>query len=189
MLIAIDGYNVLKQALKKEFVSENERDQFINRLARYARRKKHELIVVFDGGVIGSPLKQKHRGITIVYAGDMMSADDYLCDYLEDVRGRDPLLISSDRVVRSAAARQGLDSLPSDDFYRLLEYELGILPIGYTGVGSVEKTTLDGDHELDQLMHEMSQDLVTKECDMPREHVQLVRSRVSKRLAKKLKSL
>jgi predicted RNA-binding protein with PIN domain len=189
MNIIIDGYNVLKLALKKDFVTEAERSTFIKRLATYAKKKRHSLTVVFDGGNTARPLIEKDHGIVIVYSGDYMSADDYLIDYFQTQRALDPLLITSDNGVRKAAYRVGLDSLPSDDFYRLVMYELGVEQERCLDAGPIIKITESKQEDVDTLMHEASQSIEYKEGDIPLQFVQLIRSKISKRLAKKIKTL
>ncbi len=50
MVIVIDGYNVLKQ-LHDEIVSSEERSRYITTLKRYAKKKTHTIILVFDAYV------------------------------------------------------------------------------------------------------------------------------------------
>jgi predicted RNA-binding protein with PIN domain len=190
MNIIIDGYNVLKLALKKDFVSDSERTMFVRRLATYARRKRHEITIVFDGGRSARPYTEKDHGVTIVYSGDYMSADDYIGDCANSERGSELLVVTSDNALRTAACRCGLDVLASDDFYRLVMYELGKDSGSEVDSGVLHKVPdVENEGDVAALMEEASHNMVYKEGDIPQEYVQLVRSKITKRLAKKIKAL
>lgn len=118
MLIIIDGYNLLKNVLKCDFISDTQRLEALSMLAKYARGKRHELVIVFDAGPVQYPSRESYQGIQVIFSGQHMNADDFIISYLAENKQRDPLLVSTDKQIRSAAARLQLDSINSWDFYQ-----------------------------------------------------------------------
>lgn len=78
MIIIVDGYNVLRGVLDGREASEQARNQFLAQLGRYARRKKHKIILIFDGGSSPMPEKTEQHGINLVYSGYIDTADDLI---------------------------------------------------------------------------------------------------------------
>lgn len=157
MIILIDGYNVLKQAVSPGTLSEYERKKFINQLGKYAKKKGHKIVLVFDGGPFDWASKARESGIYVVYAGANETADDYIKQYLKDNKSLDILLISSDNDIRRTAAFLGIEALDSNEFYTIMQQALG------TGNAQKNiretkaiKTTENKHEELDLLMQEAS---------------------------------
>jgi predicted RNA-binding protein with PIN domain len=124
MFIIIDGYNLLKLIVKSSFASEVERSRFINLLSVYARAHKHEIYVVFDGGSYIRPTKIIYKHITVIYSGINQNADTYIKNYIEAVRSKEILVVSTDRKISSFAKQHGMTALDSIDFYHILhEYK------------------------------------------------------------------
>ena len=66
MLIAVDGYNFIKQSPELRQLEQIElqkaREALIEQLARYKRLKGHAIIVVFDGWQAGGSAGHRGRG-------------------------------------------------------------------------------------------------------------------------------
>ncbi len=123
MHIIIDGYNVLKQVIEAVHVSERQRRAFIALLGRYAARKKHNLLVVFDAGPTTLTSQEKDHGITVIYSGTKQNADEVIKQMLR-TRPHGILLVSSDNELKRAATQTGAQSINAPDFYALVKQEL-----------------------------------------------------------------
>ena len=88
MILVIDGYNVLKKQLGTVYASENQREQFIKKLCRYAHKKTYHTKLIFDGGMSLSPetFNPSSSKMKVLYVGKNKSADDYIKGYLEIIR-------------------------------------------------------------------------------------------------------
>lgn len=165
MKIIIDGYNLLKNMLKKQHITDVERDAFINRLATYAMIKKHSVTIVFDGGPYGSTVQEKIKRGAIVYSGSQLSADDYIMKILSTAPSSSIVLISSDRELKNYAEKRGVAVVPSEKFYTLLQlalHEYGATK--HTVHGKAEKLHSDDtNQELDRLMENASTIIIKKD--------------------------
>src|SRR5258708_757099 len=124
MIIIVDGYNVLRGVLDGREASEQARNHFLAQLGRYAKRKKHKIILIFDGGSSPMPFVSDHHGVTVVYSGYVDTADDLIKIKLTELQGKDVLLVSSDRELNSWAAKYDMPSIEAADFYELLQSAL-----------------------------------------------------------------
>jgi len=176
MVLLIDGYNVLKQVFSAQMVGERERRDFIEQLGGYGKKRQHKLILVFDGGPYERSWQEKIAGVYVVYSGSIETADDYIKRYLEEHKQYDLFLVSSDRDLRSAAARVKIESMKSLEFYKLVQEAL------QNGVGKSlrqaepVKTAEEQNAQLDEVMREGSKVVQTKVEDF----VKSIRSRKSK---------
>lgn len=151
MIVVIDAYNVLKQ-IKQGYVSTAEQHAFINRLRMYARSKRVMVVVVFDGGGTPWPVVEKDPEVTVVYAGEQLSADDYIRRYLKEHRNKELLLITDDRELKKNAQVLDIDTFGSLAFYaRLLQKDAGAA-VASAQQTIVIKTSADAPAELDALM-------------------------------------
>ena len=123
MKVIVDAYNVLHQMNKKN-LSDAERKHFINLLSSYAKRKRLQVIAVFDGGPFLFPSSEEQKGITLKYSGPNASADDLIVRIMQQCQGQGMILVSSDRELRDAAKKYHAESIPSPEFIiRLQERE------------------------------------------------------------------
>lgn len=156
MILIIDAYNVLKQALHTDHISEIERLRFIKQVGVYGKAKGHTVIVVFDGGPHQRPNQDRIHGVSVVYSGTQETADEYIQGYVQKHRALDLMVVSSDRQICSWAATRNVPSLESIDFYRLMhqtsknQKEQSLRTVAR----QVVKTTQTMATELDRLMHE-----------------------------------
>ncbi|MBA3751567.1 NYN domain-containing protein [Candidatus Dependentiae bacterium] len=164
MNIVIDGYNMIKQVLKKVMISEKEREQFLTRLDSYARRKNHTLHVIFDGGPYDRPTREKRKGLTVVYSGRKSSADDVIKSYIEEKLLSVMLIVTTDRHLNAFARNHGLDSIDSIDFYAFMN-DVSMPVLGFKKApGKAHKLNeLEESTELDTLMQEGSSVLFYKD--------------------------
>jgi hypothetical protein len=124
MILVIDGYNVLKNVLHPNYVTDSHRKQFINQLGRYGKKKGHKMVLVFDGGPWERPDQDLVDGVYVVYSGVNQTADHYIKDYLQRYKAYDILLVSTDRELGRYASRLNMHSIDSIDFYELLRHEI-----------------------------------------------------------------
>lgn len=152
MKVIVDAYNVLHQMNKKQ-INDAERRHFINLLSSYAKRKRLEVIAVFDAGPFLFPSSEEQKGITVKYSGPHSSADDVIVRIMQECRGQGMVLVSSDRELRDAAKKYSAESIPSPEFIvRLLAHE----PEKKAHVGSAQavKMHASDDAQVDLLMQQ-----------------------------------
>ncbi len=162
MIIIIDGYNVMKHHEPDRRISEQERSEFIHLMGRYAERKRHALIVVFDGGDAAWPYKETIAGIKVVYAGFKKTADDVIMRYIKDYANKELLLVSSDNELGRCADRHEVVSIGSEEFYYLVR------EADAQSISSIDDPEIDVDGEgesLDELMQEASRQVPLKPED------------------------
>lgn len=194
MIIVIDGYNVLKQALHKTDISESAKDNFIDQLGKYGKKKGHVVLVVFDGGSTERPYRERVSGITVIHSGFGESADDWIKKYMHQHKGHDLLLVSTDRELGSAVRRLGVSCIDAMDFYGLLQQFHGDRIQVKFGKSEIVKTAEHELPELDALMHQASRVVHSKLDDMiekkdSRSSAAHMPSKKEREMLKKLKKL
>lgn len=194
MIIIVDGYNLLKQLFPAALVSERERHTFIMYMRSYARKKEHEIVIVFDGGPYTWPTKEDHSGIRVVYSGVHESADDYIKYYIDRHTNQDLLLVSSDRELCVHADKRGIASINSLDFYHIIRTTMQESGAAYERSADQARKLSDEDNaELDAIMHEASSKVMHKKDDAKdyadKELLSKTRSKNERQLVKKLKKL
>ncbi len=155
MNIVIDGYNMIKQALKKTTITESERSSILIRLDSYARRKQHTVHIIFDGGPYDRPTKERFRSLTIVYSGRKQSADDVIKTYIEEKVLPGMLIVTTDRNLNAFAYSHSVASIDSIDFYAFMN-EKPPQTLGFKKApGKAHKREgFESSSELDMLMQE-----------------------------------
>lgn len=194
MILVVDGYNLLKSVLDREFTQE-QKEQYIKKLQRYCAKKKHKMVIFFDGGFFDMPSRDKEGNITVVYVGRNKLADEAIMDYLEAHKTKDILVVSSDHEITNFAQRIGivaLDSIVFDNYvHQALEKK-------ETRSISSGKDIYKFEHgqenaQLDQLMVEGSEVIQEKpeeeEREMLSEHKQQKLSKGERRRLAQLKKL
>ncbi len=166
MIIVIDAYNILKQVITKQEISEKDRIHFIAQMGRYAKIKQHKMIIVFDGGPYEWVHKEKSNGITVMYSGVNESADDVIKHYLEDHQTKDLLLVSSDREINAVASHFDIPSIDAKDFYILVKHALHEEPEKTIELNNhLVKINEEKNMDIDELMRVASQFVPVKEED------------------------
>lgn len=195
MIIIVDAYNLLR-ALPPHgrTISESERNKFFAEVGRYGRRKGHKMVVVFDGGPYEWTYKERVNGVHVVYSGVHETADDYIKGYLDTVRAKDVLLVSSDRELNAWACKLDIPSIGSFQFYQLMQEALRSGEFKKdVAEGEAVKITEQKDEEIDKIMQEASKVVSLKSEDMVRGRQELPRKgkpgKNERKLLKKLKKL
>lgn len=194
MIIVIDGYNVLKQALHKVDISKSAKDSFINQVSAYGRIKGHAVIVVFDGGTSEWPDRARVGNVTVIHSGINDSADDWIKQYMNQHKGHDLLLVSTDRELGSAVRRIGVSCIDAMDFYALLK-QACLSGIEKSRAQTVIVKTSEGQlPALDELMHQASKVVQAKLEDVvekkeARKSAAHTVSKKEREMLKKLKKL
>jgi predicted RNA-binding protein with PIN domain len=126
MLIAIDGYNFIKQSpeLKKlELIElQKAREGLLEQLKQYKRLKGHSILVVFDGWQEG-PLaghRERSGGIEAVFSKPGEKADDVLKRISMEKKGG-VMVVTSDRDVAYFAGKKGATVIDVPDFAEKME--------------------------------------------------------------------
>jgi predicted RNA-binding protein with PIN domain len=188
MIIIVDGYNVLKHRNPEGFIEDKVRQAFLHMMARYGRRKKHKIVVIFDGGPYHWPHKEKVAGIAVIFSGDRESADEVIMQYLEDHQNKDLLLVSSDHELNLFASSRDIVSIGSEEFNYLVKVALEA-----NGEDNEEPNILIDEQEtdLDAIMQQATQHVMPKDEDTQKKELHLISqySKNDKKLMKKLKKL
>jgi len=167
MIIIVDAYNVLKQMIAASgHVKDKERQDFIYLLAYYGRLKGHEIVVIFDGGDCQWPVREMVAGIEGVYSGAGRTADEVIKNYLSEGRGREILLVTTDRALNNHAAHFDIPSMDAQDFYvfirRTAKHESHERAIDAKKRNVIIKTSNSHDAEVDALMTEYTKQITPK---------------------------
>ncbi len=121
MIIVIDGYNVLRHVSHEQGArGERDRQKFVAQLRRYAGRKGHKIVAVFDGGQMPHVTREQLGDILVLWAGYRGTADEVIVDYVRRHQGRDLLVVSTDRQVCAAVHAMDVETIDGADFYALL---------------------------------------------------------------------
>lgn len=164
MKVLVDGYNVLKQITKNPHIHPSERTSFITELSRYARIKKLDMLLVFDGLPADAEQIPIKSAIRIHFSGANRSADDYLKDRLESAHHSSTLLVSSDRELVLYAQEYEIPSIDADYFYQLVRVALNhqsVTPDRRTA--ELVKTTQSNNSDLAALMEQWTQKIPVKD--------------------------
>ena len=195
MILLIDGYNLIKNALSVSTISDHDKSLFIKKLHYYAKKKGHKIILFFDGGGFGFPSAENVGLVRVIYSGYKQSADELIKSYILENKNQDLLLITSDREIRSFASQFRVQSLPALDFYFLLKNDQEAPAKAITAEKTKDtlyKTTSQDTPDLDTLMEEASRIMIRKTEDRgqePKNKHQNSISRKDKKLVQKLKKL
>lgn len=119
----IDGNNVIGQRVGWHRDKPGSRRRLLEELARFIRRKKTRVAVVFDGAPDQSfPDGSSYRGVKIYYARRQSNADRRIIEMVEAEKNRKGLLVvTSDRELASYVRLCGVAVMRSGEFRRLLE--------------------------------------------------------------------
>lgn len=125
MIIIIDGYNLLRHIYAKvKGLLDKQRTELLRQLSHYKAAKNahvQEIIVVFDGGLVRHATRETRAGIVVVFAGQKISADEWIINYVEENKHKDLLVITSDREIVSASAKNQIQTLGVHKFYGLIK--------------------------------------------------------------------
>ena len=125
MIILIDGYNLLRNIFHKEKGKlTKQREELVKQLSHYKKKKKHEVVIVFDGGLFNHASREIRGGVVVIFSGQRSIADDWIYDFSERNKEKEIMLVSEDRSLVDKCRRFGVDGLKTHDFYNLLQDSL-----------------------------------------------------------------
>ena len=195
MIILVDGYNLIKQALNVKHIAPDDKLKFLHRLSNYARKKNLQLHVIFDGYDDNDNFSSRH--LKVSYSGYKESADKFIENLAWNVKG-DALLVSSDKelcnFVEEDSKFEYMDSLEFYAFLKKSEVEDAqdvYRNDHFASARDIIKISKNEDQELDQLMAqdfglEMKlEDFVKSDCGLPRHKP----TKNEKRILNKIKKL
>lgn len=211
MIVVIDGYNLLKQLYpNKKDILDRQKDLFVRHLALYRHKKAAtitQLIVVFDAGPSTHATRTVKSEVVVMHSGTRSSADDWIIDYVGRNRGKEILVITLDRALRTTVTKLGGDWMSIFDFYTLMQSVLmdevaASLPtITSDDIEKYDPYELDLDQAqrelpgtaLDLLMEQASRQLEFKQDDLKpnvkRKSSAHTPSKTERRIATKIKKL
>jgi len=121
MHLIIDGYNLLHVTLPL-FQGASEdlqrgREQLIDQLSSYRRKRPCEITVVFDGWRGGwvTERKERNKGIDLIFSKLGETADEVIKRLVKE-RGSGAVVVTSDRDISRYAQRLSVAVIPSDQF-------------------------------------------------------------------------
>jgi hypothetical protein len=126
MLIAVDGYNFIKQSpeLRKleQIELQKAREGLLEQLRSYKRLKGHSFIVVFDGRQEGRLAGHRERsgGIEVIFSKPGEKADDVLKRLASEKR-EGITVVTSDRDVALFAEKKGATAVSVSDWAEKME--------------------------------------------------------------------
>jgi len=122
MALLVDGHNLIGQIPGLKLSDADDEGELVMLLRRYSTAKRsRQVVVVFDHGVYGHPLKLDGYGITCHFARSPQDADAQLIKRLRALkRPRDWTLVTSDREVARVAEERGVRVISSQEFARQL---------------------------------------------------------------------
>jgi len=155
MILLIDAYNVLKQIVSSDQATAQEKTAFIATIVRYAQLKNMSIELVFDGGPYGLSDRVSVKNVVVSHSGAQESADDLIKSLIHAYKGRNLLLVSTDRELGRYASLHGVEAIDSADFYRLMRKAFDAVEVpSKKGNKELVKTTEKTDPALDTLMAE-----------------------------------
>lgn len=167
MILVIDAYNVLKSQLAPSSVTATTAQWFVKTVSGYARSKKHEAIIVFDGGQSSFPARSTVHGVSVIYSGYRTTADDVIKKLLHENEPALFLMVSSDRELCMYAEYLGIVSMDSSAFYGLLrEYTCPDIHKKKASMCAAQKRPgYESSADLDALMCDASCKILRKDDD------------------------
>lgn len=192
MFLLIDGYNLIKSSSSQIFVSDSLRKYYVNQLNIYCKKKNHKAILVFDGGTFAYPSKEIIDLVTIIFSGYKSTADQVIKNYISENKGKDLILITSDRDLQKFAKSLNFEFLPVSEFNGFLfNKEKDRVADTIKIKDQAIKTSNEHNFDLDNLMNKISNIEILKDDDIISNKHQKANSisKTKKQLIKKIKKL
>ena len=122
-MFLIDGNNVMGQRVGWHRDKAGARDQLLQELARFGRRKKTRVAVVFDGQpAVNIADGSSWRSVKVYYARHGSDADSRILEFVERERNRKAMtVVTSDLQLLNRVRACGVRVIRSGEFRRLLE--------------------------------------------------------------------
>lgn len=193
MIVVIDGYNILRSIYTQPLVTDKERHEFIRRIVRYASKKNIDVKLVFDGGLYGMPDRDQKGLVEVVFTGSRETADEWILRFIENNKGYEVAIVSSDRELVNAAQYAGMLSVRAKQFQQLLADALRTAPqVRQKSVNLRKMRKAEIDTDIDQLMHDAARMPHDKEIEDSQDDVEThyeKRSKKERKQRQKLKKL
>lgn len=190
MELLIDGYNLFKQVAGVALLSSMQMTHYISALTRYVQVKHLPALLIFDGGMQERATYEQRGLLKIMHVGKNKTADDSIKDFVQEHRGKDVLLVSSDRELNRVADYYNIPSIDVLDFWQFVQDALNQKKVPVKKSGNIIKMSSTTNPELDALMVG-TKITVTKEDNAMQDRVSqsLKHSKIDKKLLQKIKKL
>jgi len=118
----VDGHNLIGRMSGIALSDPDDEAKLVDLLSRWTQREpRHNITVVFDGGVYGHPSRLGSDHVRVIFAHHPRSADSVLEDLLRQASGAGKtVLVSDDRAVKSVAAERGVSVVACSVFVEQL---------------------------------------------------------------------
>ena len=123
MDIIVDGYNVIFKISELGYTTEKcdievLRNRFLAMLEQYKEKRKHKLIVVFDGQGAGNSSGIRPAGIDVVFSRQDLDADEEIKRMVSrSDNPRNITVITSDRDIEQYVKKYGCKVVDAMSFY------------------------------------------------------------------------
>lgn len=154
MYIIIDGYNLLKRIAPTLEISELQRTALVNLLGRYILKRGHKITIVFDGGSSAGPVKERQKGVGVIFSGYQSTADDVIIGYVQAHYQKEIMVVTADREICMAVKEYGAESVDPELFYEKVKAAFFKPTEEMHKDAGVIKLSQDHNPELDALMHQ-----------------------------------
>ena len=124
MDIIVDGYNVIFKVPELGYSTEKcdieiLRNRFLTILEQYKGKRKHKLIVVFDGKGSGNSSETRAAGIDVVFSREDLDADEEIKEMVSNSENpRHITVITADRDIEQYVRKYGCKVVGPLAFYR-----------------------------------------------------------------------
>ena len=188
MYIVVDGYNVLKKVSTDKDCSETQRTAFVNLCGRYAAKRGHKLTVIFDAGPCINPMHERQRGVAVIFSGTYRSADDLIIEFIGGHKGKEVVVVTSDREIKAVASQHRAQVVDPEFFYHKMQ-ELVHPPLQdlQDHSGTIIKLSTESNPDLDALMKEASGMIKGAKDEDSRFELNRQRDSQAQKLSKKIK--
>ena len=125
-LLIIDGYNLIHSDEEMKELAGRDigsaRDNLVDRLINYAGYTGLEVKLVFDAYKVvpGDGSTEDHESISVIYTAANEPADIRIGRMVEDAKGRQVYIVSSDELVQQDAWTKGALRISSREFMQIL---------------------------------------------------------------------
>jgi len=136
MDIIIDGYNVIFKISELGYSTEKcdievLRNRFLTLLEQYKEKRKHKLIVVFDGQGTGNSSGTRVAGIDVVFSRQDLDADEEIKRMVSGSENpRHITVITSDRDIEQYVRKYGCKVVEPLAFYRDIKKKVAHIQAG-----------------------------------------------------------
>lgn len=190
MELLIDGYNLFKQVAATALLSSAQMATYISILMRYVQAKGLPALLIFDGGMQERATYEQRGLLKIMHVGKNKTADDSIKDFVQEHRGKDVLLVSSDRELNRVADYYNVPSIDVLDFWQFVQNALNQKKAPIKKNSSIIKISNTVNPELDALMAGTKITTIKEDNAMQDRVSQSLRhSKIDKKLLQKIKKL